>query len=272
VQDNKPNVEKLNPRDMKCIFVGYSSTQKGYVYWSPVEKRLFVSINVTFRELKPYYSSKAISPFGDSLDTRGMRREGKSSSDGERRMVIVGGAGCPIRIDSAVVEPKKEDLIVVMPEKEDSTVVKPEKEDSTVVAMEVERNKPKGDRTKAQEKSRYGEVYVRRKKQNEEVVPTVPLVSSLLPLPTLTLETPIPSTSNSEYTSDIIHLSTPITLLVRRTSRENTGVPPDRYGFPHDIAKFVSYSHISPIYGAFITSLDIVSIPKYWQVAKRDPK
>jgi hypothetical protein len=48
VQDNRPNVEKLNPRVVKCIFVGYSDTQKGYVCWSFVEKRLFVSMNITF--------------------------------------------------------------------------------------------------------------------------------------------------------------------------------------------------------------------------------
>jgi hypothetical protein len=62
-----------------------------------------MSMNVTFREFEPYYS-KVISPFGDSLDTRGMRRE--SNSDGER-IVIVGGVGCPIREDSAVVEPER---------------------------------------------------------------------------------------------------------------------------------------------------------------------
>jgi hypothetical protein len=31
VQDNRPNVGKLNLRAVKYIFVGYSSTQKGYV-------------------------------------------------------------------------------------------------------------------------------------------------------------------------------------------------------------------------------------------------
>ncbi|XP_020245422.1 uncharacterized protein LOC109823557 [Asparagus officinalis] len=36
---------------MKCIFVGYSATQKGYVCWSPVEK-------MHFRELEPYYTQK----------------------------------------------------------------------------------------------------------------------------------------------------------------------------------------------------------------------
>jgi hypothetical protein len=35
VQANRPNVGKLNLRVVKCIFVGYSDIQKGYVCWSP---------------------------------------------------------------------------------------------------------------------------------------------------------------------------------------------------------------------------------------------
>jgi hypothetical protein len=64
---------KLDPKTVKCVFVGYSATQKGYVCWSPIERRLFVSMDVTFRELEPYYSTQVASPFGDSLDTGGMR-------------------------------------------------------------------------------------------------------------------------------------------------------------------------------------------------------
>jgi hypothetical protein len=30
VRDHRPSVEKLDPHAVKCIFVGYSSTQKGY--------------------------------------------------------------------------------------------------------------------------------------------------------------------------------------------------------------------------------------------------
>jgi hypothetical protein len=48
VQDNRPNVGKLNPRVVKCIFVGYSGTQKGYVCWSMWKRDLFVSMNVIF--------------------------------------------------------------------------------------------------------------------------------------------------------------------------------------------------------------------------------
>jgi hypothetical protein len=91
-------------------------------------------------------------------------------------------------------------------------------------------------------------MYVRRMKQNERVVSTVSFMPSPLSLPTPTLETSTPFTLDSEYTGDMVPLFTPPTpLYIRRTSRENAEVPPDRYGFPHDIIKFVSYSHISHI-------------------------
>ena len=57
-------VGKLDPQAVKCIFVGYSSTQKGYKCWDPIGKRLFVSMNVTFREEEPYYTKKGdLDPF-----------------------------------------------------------------------------------------------------------------------------------------------------------------------------------------------------------------
>jgi hypothetical protein len=53
MQDNRPGVGKLDPRAIKSVFVGYSATQKGYVCWSPIERRLFVSMDVIFREHEP---------------------------------------------------------------------------------------------------------------------------------------------------------------------------------------------------------------------------
>jgi hypothetical protein len=175
------------------------ATQKGYVCWSLIERRLFVSMDVTFRELEPYYSTQVASPFGDSLDTGGMRREGDDDNSSERRMVSVGDISCPL-VESAEVPHHG-------------------------------RTEPENGGTQAQGELR---VYTRRKKQNEEAVPLVP---SPLSLPPLTPETPTPSTSDSEYTGDMIPLSPPpMPLSIRRTSRSNAGVPPDRYGFPHDIA------------------------------------
>ena len=59
VKDNRQMVGKLDPRAVKCIFVGYSDTQKGYKCYHPPSKKYFVSMDVTFRESKPYFSTKS---------------------------------------------------------------------------------------------------------------------------------------------------------------------------------------------------------------------
>jgi hypothetical protein len=61
-------------------------------------------------------------------------------------------------------------------------------------------------------------------------------------------------------------------VILRRIFCSNAGNPLDRYGFPHSIDQYVDYSNLSTGYGAFIASLDSVSIPKCWQTSKGDPK
>ena len=47
---------KLDPRALKCVFVGYSSTKKGYKCYPP-SKKFFVSADVTFSESESYFGS-----------------------------------------------------------------------------------------------------------------------------------------------------------------------------------------------------------------------
>ncbi|WVZ96342.1 hypothetical protein U9M48_041997 [Paspalum notatum var. saurae] len=80
VRDHRPSVGKLDPRAVKCIFVGYSSMQKGYKCWSPSERRLFVSLDVTFRESEPFYGEKTDLSFMfefNSVESDEARLEGR---------------------------------------------------------------------------------------------------------------------------------------------------------------------------------------------------
>jgi hypothetical protein len=62
-------VGKLDPRAVKCIFVRYSPTQKGYRCWSPAKRKFFVSMDVTFHEKEPFYYPEGKSPI--SFDSKG---------------------------------------------------------------------------------------------------------------------------------------------------------------------------------------------------------
>ena len=45
---------------MKCVFVGYNTTQKGYKAYHPSTKRFFVSMDVTFHEHEMFFPLKTL--------------------------------------------------------------------------------------------------------------------------------------------------------------------------------------------------------------------
>jgi hypothetical protein len=53
-----------------CVIFDYS---EGIYCWIPVEKCLFMSMDVHFREFNPYYTQEVSSTFGDLVDTAGIR-------------------------------------------------------------------------------------------------------------------------------------------------------------------------------------------------------
>ncbi|KAG7990862.1 hypothetical protein I3843_02G045900 [Carya illinoinensis] len=62
-----PGFDKLDPRSTKCLFVGYSRTQKGYRCYSPALRRYFTSADVTFFESIPFFSNTSSSVECDPL-------------------------------------------------------------------------------------------------------------------------------------------------------------------------------------------------------------
>lgn len=54
------NQNKLDPKSLKCIFLGYHPTQHGYRCYSPSLKKLFITKDVTFHEADPFYTTSRI--------------------------------------------------------------------------------------------------------------------------------------------------------------------------------------------------------------------
>jgi len=48
---------KLDPRAVKCIFVGYASNKKGYRCYHPLSRKFFTSMDVPVDEIKSFYES-----------------------------------------------------------------------------------------------------------------------------------------------------------------------------------------------------------------------
>ena len=51
---------KLDPRGLKCVFIGYSGTQKGYRCYHPPSRKFFVSADVVFNEDDLYFGAETV--------------------------------------------------------------------------------------------------------------------------------------------------------------------------------------------------------------------
>ena len=68
VQDVRSQVSKLDPKSLKCIFVGYSRVRKGYRCYYPTLRRYFVSSGVAFFETTLFSLSSTITSPGEDED------------------------------------------------------------------------------------------------------------------------------------------------------------------------------------------------------------
>jgi len=68
VRDVRPHVTKLDPKSLKCIFLGYFRLQKGYRCYCPSLNKYLVSTDVTFLKATPYFQSSTPARQGEDDD------------------------------------------------------------------------------------------------------------------------------------------------------------------------------------------------------------
>ena len=68
IRDVHQQVSKLDPKSLKCIFLGYSRVKKGYRCYCPPLRRYFMSIDVTFFETTLFYLSSTVTSQGKDDD------------------------------------------------------------------------------------------------------------------------------------------------------------------------------------------------------------
>jgi hypothetical protein len=82
VSDEKRS--KLDPKVEKCIFIGYSSEQKGNRCFNPSTQKLQVSRDVMFDEMVNWYSPLKVAEDGEA-------RNGDVSSNVEQESQLISG-------------------------------------------------------------------------------------------------------------------------------------------------------------------------------------
>ncbi|KAJ9680557.1 hypothetical protein PVL29_019775 [Vitis rotundifolia] len=220
--------DKLDPRAIKCVFLGHSSTQKGYKCYNPSTKKFYISADVTFSENNPFFPKSSlqgeISMMEDSLY--------ESFEPLDLPHVSTHGDE---EFESS--EPKSSESIT--PESSNFTT----EPVSSPVPTSVTRNFPKVTKVYSREK------VIPKQKQVQESN------SDLGNEITVRSDPPLHTQPGENSTDSTDNLDLDLPIAVRKGTKECTNRP------LYPLSHYVSLKHLSLTHKNFIVSLNTTIIP-----------
>ncbi|KAJ9688914.1 hypothetical protein PVL29_014528 [Vitis rotundifolia] len=221
--------DKLDPRAIKCVFLGYSSTQKGYKCYNPPTKKFYISANVTFTENKPFFPKSSLQ--GDIS----MMEDSLYESFEPLDLPHVSTHG-----DEKPESSEHQSSESITPESPNFTT----EPVSSPIPASVTHNFPQVPKVYSREK------VIPKQKQVQE--------SNSDPGNEITVRSdPHLHTQPGETSTDSTdNLDLDLPIVIRKDTRECTNRP------LYPLSHYVSFKHLSPAHKNFIVSLNTTIIPK----------
>lgn len=255
---------KLDPRALKCIFLGYSSTQKGYKCFCPLTNKSYVTSNVKFLEKQPYFSKPPI---------QGERRSEwlvyDSSND-----VTSAGLESDSQLQGSHMSPV---LLDFYPISSGSNPVSHSDSAANTApinnTLEPNNQTPRSPRNRLQNSSPETEIQTANRFEPLTLNPESESSETRMTAPNETTAQHhgmVDSSSTSQQTHDSVPETNPEEadlywpIALRKGKRKCTT--------QHPIARYVSYRKLAPHMKTFVANVEKDIIPKTFDEAICDPK